>query len=238
MSDKNKKDAGGGLDDLDQYARQIWLAGLGAYTRLGKEGSKLFDALISEGKDAEKTAGRGSLDSARNKVEKARKKLGSKFGDWETLFDKRLQGATERMGLASQAELQALAARVEELTRAVEKLSAVPAAPAKRAAKTSADTAATAKPAKQSTAAKPAAKQPPTKGKATPRPAAAVKSASKSAGAASAAKAGAGSNTKSAGTAGVKTTPRRRSTAPKAATRGKTSPAPATDAAPGTPPEL
>lgn len=135
MSDKNKKDGGGGLDDLDQYARQIWLAGLGAYTRLGKEGSKLFDALISEGKDAEKTAGRGSLDSARNKVEKARKKLGSKFGDWETLFDKRLQGATERMGLASQAELQALTARVEELTRAVEKLSAVPAAPAKRAAK-------------------------------------------------------------------------------------------------------
>lgn len=219
MSDKNKKDEEGGPDDLDKYARQIWLAGLGAYTRLGKEGSKLFDALISEGKDAEKTASRGSLDRARHKVEKARKKLGAKFGDWETLFDKRLQGATERIGLASQAELQALTARVEALTSAVEALSAAPATAAKA-----------------TSAAKPAARQSPTKSKAAPGSAAAVKN--KASGTVSAGKTKAGSNTKSAGTAEVKTAPRRRSTAPKAATRGKTSPSPATDAAPGTPPEL
>lgn len=152
-------------NDLEDYGRQIWLAGLGAYTRLGKEGSKLFEALISEGEEAEKLASKASLDGARDKVKKARKKLSDKLSGLEERFDKGKQGAAERMGLASQADLQALAERVDQLTSAVEKLSNTP----------------------------------PPAAKAAPRP---------------------------------------RSTAPKAATRGKTSPAPATDAAPGKPPEL
>ena len=113
-------------NDLEDYGRQIWLAGLGAYTRLGKEGSKLFEALISEGEEAEKLASKASLDGARDKVKKARKKLSDKLSGLEERFDKGKQGAAERMGLASQADLQALAERVDQLTSAVEKLSNTP----------------------------------------------------------------------------------------------------------------
>lgn len=198
--------------DLEDYGRQIWLAGLGAYTRLGKEGGKLFEALISEGEEAEKLASKTSLDGAKRKVEKARKKLVDKLSGLEERFDKGVQGATERMGLASQADLQALAARVDQLTSLVEKLSPAPAPAAKPATKAPSSRAKAAAPAEADTAkaSKPAGKP------------AARSAARKTA----------------ADTPVAKTAPRRRSTAPKAATRGKTSPAPATDATPGKAPEL
>ena len=178
MADKKrKKDSN--RDELEDYARQIWLAGLGAYTRLGKEGGKLFEALIREGEEAEKLASKVSLDGARAKVEKARRKLADKFGDWEERVDKRLQETAERMGLASQADLEALGTRVDELARMVEKLATPtatrpstarkPAAARKPSAADSAGTAtATAKaaPRRRTTAPKAA-----TRGKTSPAPA-------------------------------------------------------------------
>lgn len=230
MSDKKKHKAKeDGLGEAEDYARQIWLAGLGAYTRLGKEGSKLFDALIRDGEDAEKLAGRGSLDKARSKVEKARRKLADKLDGWEERVDKSLLGATERLGLVRQAELQALEKRIDELSAAVAKLSAVPATKPVRKASTSKVAEAKPKAAAATTrttakaAAKPAAKTAPkATGSTASRATTDRKPASKA----------------SSTTPAAKTAPRRRSTTPKASTRGKTTPAPATDATPGTPPEL
>lgn len=172
MSDRKSKKKDKGLDELEDYARQIWLAGLGAYTRLGKEGGKLFEALISEGEEAEKRAGKASLEGARARVEKARRKLADKLGDWEERFDNRLQDAAERMGLASQTDLEALGRRVEELTGLVEKLAAAPAprpsaarAPAKKPA-AAAPATARAAPKRRSTTPKAA-----TRGRTSPAPA-------------------------------------------------------------------
>lgn len=237
MADKKKRDEKDNwIEGLEGYSRQIWLAGLGAYTRMGKEGGKLFEALIRDGEEAEKAAkadgrknGRGKkdpLDTARAKVDKARSKMSDKLGGLEEMFDKRMASTVERLGLARQAELQALTARVDELAKALEQRSAAPAAAAKpaRAARSTAASKASAKPAPAAakpTAAKPAA------GKATATKQAAKPKASSAA-----------TQAKSAATPAVKTTPRRRSTAPKAATRGQSAPAPATQATPGTPPEL
>ncbi|MFA5679103.1 MAG: phasin family protein [Pseudomonas sp.] len=227
MSDKKKqKVKDSGLDDLDDYARQIWLAGLGAYARLGKEGSKLFDALIRDGEETEKAATKGSLDGSRNKVEKARKKLTNKLKGWEELLDKRLHGAAERMGLASQAEVQALTERVDQLTRALAELRAEPTATPKPVRKA---------PASKPAVARAAAGTAPAKAKSN---AAKPKSATPAAAAEPAKSKPAAKSATRPAVAAVKTTPRRRSTTPKAATRGKTGPAPATDAAPGIPPEL
>jgi poly(hydroxyalkanoate) granule-associated protein len=52
---KQEKDTGW-ISDIESYSRQIWLAGLGAYAKVGKEGVKLFDTLIKDGEQAEKAA--------------------------------------------------------------------------------------------------------------------------------------------------------------------------------------
>lgn len=252
MADKKKREGRDNqwVDDLEGYSRQIWLAGLGAYTRMGKEGAKLFESLIRDGEQAEKTAkaeadkagGKSArskkdpLEGARAKVDKARSKLTDKFGGLEEMFDKRVAGAVERLGLAQQDELQALESRVAELTRAVEQLNAKPARPRKPAAAAAATASSTViadslAQAATEAAATPAAKATPRRARSTAaKPAASKSTAAKATGTKAA-------SSKAGAAAPVKTTTRRRATTPKAATRGKSAPAPATDAEPGKPTE-
>ncbi|MEZ2745574.1 phasin family protein [Halopseudomonas bauzanensis] len=252
MADKKKREGRDNqwVDDLEGYSRQIWLAGLGAYTRMGKEGAKLFESLIRDGEQAEKTAkaeadkagGKSArskkdpLEGARAKVDKARSKLTDKFGGLEEMFDKRVAGAVERLGLAQQDELQALESRVAELTRAVEQLNAKPARPRKPAAAAAATASSTViadslAQAATEAAATPAAKATPRRARSTAAKPAASKSTAAKATSTKAA------SSKAGVAAPVKTTTRRRATTPKAATRGKSAPAPATDAEPGKPTE-
>ncbi|HET8707173.1 MAG TPA: phasin family protein, partial [Pseudomonadales bacterium] len=36
-------------DELKKYSHQIWLAGLGAYARIEREGQEMFDGLVNKG---------------------------------------------------------------------------------------------------------------------------------------------------------------------------------------------
>ena len=42
------------LAEVKVYARKIWLAGLGAYAKVGREGSEYFKDLVKTGQDVEK----------------------------------------------------------------------------------------------------------------------------------------------------------------------------------------
>lgn len=37
------------IGEIEKYSRQIWLAGLGAYSKVSKDGSKLFETLVKDG---------------------------------------------------------------------------------------------------------------------------------------------------------------------------------------------
>lgn len=163
------------VDKVEEYSRKIWLAGLGVYSKVDTDGSKLFDSLVKEGEKAEKltkaAAPKSTKSSARSKVEDVKDLALGKWGELEEAFDKRLSKAISRLGVPSRDEVKALHAKVETLTKHIEKLTAAAAkvaatktpvaskpavkAPAKPAAK------AVAKPAaKVPVAAKPAAKKP------------------------------------------------------------------------------
>jgi len=49
------------VGEIEKYSRQIWLAGLGAYSKVSKDGTKLFDGLV---KDGEKLRNRPRAKSA------------------------------------------------------------------------------------------------------------------------------------------------------------------------------
>ena len=51
---KKKDDALGTLGEVRGYARKIWLAGIGAYARVGQEGSEYFSELVKAGEGVEK----------------------------------------------------------------------------------------------------------------------------------------------------------------------------------------
>lgn len=177
MSSKKKTETSSNVvvAEIEKYSRQIWLAGLGAYSKVSKDGSKLFDNLVKDGEKAEKVAKtevdkqvevvKESVESAKSRVSGVKGKALGKWNELEEAFDKRLNSAISRLGVPSRNEVKALQDQVESLTAQIEKLTGTTVAAAKPAAKKAVK--APAKPvakavakAPAKTAAKPAAKAP------------------------------------------------------------------------------
>lgn len=122
-----RKNGSAWSEDIEKYSRQIWLAGLGAYAKIGEDGSKLFDALVKDGEHAEHQV-RSEIETlksgARGRVADVRDKALGKWNALEEAFDKRLGGAIARLGVPSRQELKALNGKVEALSRQLERLSA------------------------------------------------------------------------------------------------------------------
>lgn len=142
MTGDKKHDKEKWASELENYSRQIWLAGLGAYAKVGKEGVKLFETLIKDGEEAEQSAkaniekkveefkaraGRAKDSAADDSGVRGRQAWGKASGRWtelEAAFDKRLGSALSRMGMPTRSELQALDDKIEELSRLVTELGA------------------------------------------------------------------------------------------------------------------
>lgn len=125
---------------VQQSAQQIWLAGLGAFSKAQQEGGKLFEALVQDGVSlqqrtqaaaSEKLGEVGARMSGA--VEEASRKAGQQWDKLETIFEQRVSKAMDRLGAPSQQDFEALCARVDALSEEVRRLSA--AAPAKPAAR-------------------------------------------------------------------------------------------------------
>ena len=173
MSSKKKTEKSSNVvvAEIEKYSRQIWLAGLGAYSKVSKDGSKLFDSLVKDGEKAEKVAKtevdkqvevvKESVESAKTRVSGVKGKALGKWNELEEAFDKRLNSAISRLGVPSRNEVKALQDQVESLTAQIEKLTGTTVAAAKPAAK--AATKAPAKTAEKTAVkapAKPAVKKP------------------------------------------------------------------------------
>src|SRR5262245_46106375 len=122
--------------DVRESAHKIWLAGLGALSVAEEEGSKLFKTLVEQGerfeaagKERLKEARRGA-DEAADRARKAAEDTADRArkaaeGAWEQIggaFDERLAKALHRIGVPTRDEIGALSRRIEELTRAVERV--------------------------------------------------------------------------------------------------------------------
>ena len=113
---------------LVESAQQIWMAGVGAFTRAQGEGSKLFDALVTEGMNIEKTtrklaSGRvGAVrDAMEDRVGVVRVRASDTWDRLEKVFEDRVQRALNRLGVPGREELAALDARVNALSAQVRK---------------------------------------------------------------------------------------------------------------------
>lgn len=114
-------------------AQQIWLAGLGAFSKAQVEGNKVFEALVREGEAIQAKTRKVAEDKVTEMAAKA-------TGTWDKLeqvFEARVAKALNGLGVPTKTDIDALAKRVALLTAEVEKLNgaATPkAAPARKAA--------------------------------------------------------------------------------------------------------
>ena len=117
-------------------AQQIWQAGLGAFNKAQAEGSKAFEALVKEGVSFQRktqSAAEEKISQASHKMSSMASDMSSKAsGQWdklENIFEDRVAKALNKLGVPSAADVNALIARIEELNKSVQKLSAKGAAP-------------------------------------------------------------------------------------------------------------
>ena len=143
-------------------AQQIWLAGLGAFSKAQEEGSKVFDALVKEGMSIQ----RKTQSVAEEKITEATSRMsdmandiqsqaGNRWDKLENIFEERVAKALSKLGVPSAKEVNALAARVDHVEKTMMKMHGPAAAPSgaqpaaksapKSAAKTAAKSAATPK---------------------------------------------------------------------------------------------
>lgn len=119
---------------LSESAQQVWLAGVGAFSRAQTEGSKLFEALIKEGlkleKNALKFAG-GQADVVRGAVEskvgQARERATDTWDRLEKVFEDRVQRALTKLGVPGRDDLADLSRKVDTLTAELRRQNGKPA---------------------------------------------------------------------------------------------------------------
>ena len=127
-----EKEGSSWIGKVEDYSRKIWLAGLGAYTKVGQEGSEYFQELIKEGQTVEKKgkkvvaekleAANSEIDEAKSEVSSFKGKVELQLDKVEKAFDSRVASALNRIGIPSKHDVETLSAKLDELTALLERV--------------------------------------------------------------------------------------------------------------------
>ncbi len=121
--------------NIKDSAQQIWLAGLGAFSKAQAEGGKVFEALVKDGVGLQ----RKTQAAAEDKIAEATSRMtdmangitakaagvatdltAKATGQWdklETIFEGRVAKALHKLGVPTAKEIQTLTKRLDELSR-------------------------------------------------------------------------------------------------------------------------
>ena len=128
MAEKKASNPTGLLDNqvaamVKDSAQQIWLAGMGAFSKAQAEGGKVFEALMKEGMALQKKT-QGLAEDRINAVTSkmtavaggVSDKAGAQWDKLESIFEARVAKALNKMGVPSRKDIDALIKRIDELS--------------------------------------------------------------------------------------------------------------------------
>lgn len=130
---------------IKDSAQQIWLAGLGAFSKAQEEGGKAFESLVKEGLSIQRktqAVAEERISEATHRMSGMATEISSKAaGQWdklENIFEDRVAKALNKLGVPSARDIDALIERIDALNALVQKQGnkavAAPKAPARKAA--------------------------------------------------------------------------------------------------------
>ena len=108
-----------------ESAQQIWLAGLGAFSKAQNEGRKVFDTLVKQGEQIEqhtRTVAEATIETAREQANKTIGMATGKFDKLEQVFEDRVHKSFNRLGVLTSKDVEALSGQVAQLSEAVRAL--------------------------------------------------------------------------------------------------------------------
>lgn len=111
--------------DFKKYTKQIWLAGLGAFSRAEEEGNKLFDALVKDGEELESSSEQPNDNSGLKSTLSTSKVSATsheKKDKVERILDQGVHHSLSRIGLVSTKDIQHLESLILQLHQKVDQL--------------------------------------------------------------------------------------------------------------------
>lgn len=124
-SDKSKNKLQSGRKsslDFRKYTQQIWLAGLGAFSRAEEEGNKLFDSLVKVGEELESKTTEIADQTVEKVSEKAKESVTDTKDKVEKLIDHSVHHSLNRIGLVTVKDIQHLENLILQLHSKVDML--------------------------------------------------------------------------------------------------------------------
>jgi len=116
-------------NNVNEAARDIWLAGLGAFSRAQEEGNKVFESLVKDGQDLEDKTRKDVTDRVKSfrgqvesRVDSVKQKYSGQLSKLEKVFEDRVAFVLGRLGVPSSDDIQTLAKRVQALSKEVKAL--------------------------------------------------------------------------------------------------------------------
>jgi len=100
-------------------ANQIWLAGLGAFSKAQQEGVEMFEALVAEGEKAQERM----KSTADERLAEVREKVTQTWDKIDKVFEDRVGRALHALNVPTRKDIEVLSKRVHELAVTTKKLS-------------------------------------------------------------------------------------------------------------------
>ncbi|MCI1192983.1 phasin family protein [Calidifontimicrobium sp. SYSU G02091] len=176
MAQKQKAASSAGLLDsqlaaaVKDSAQQIWLAGMGAFSKAQAEGGKVFETLVKEGLSLQRktqAVAEERISEVAGKMtamaDGVTAKAGQKWDKLEAIFEERVAKALHRLGVPSSRDVDALIKRIDTLSAQVAAMRKAPAAGAAKPAVRKTAAKAPAQAARKTAAAKTVARKAPRK---------------------------------------------------------------------------
>ena len=114
---------------MSDSSRNIWLAGLGAFSRAQAEGMRMFENLVKQGEALESKTRKAASDTAtaargaaKARVKEVKDGVGGTWDKLEQVFEARVARALAKLGVHSSADVERLSQRVDALSKAVNEL--------------------------------------------------------------------------------------------------------------------
>lgn len=121
--------------------QQIWLAGLGAFSKAQKQGSKAFEILVQEGLNLQRKTQVATQDSLaqastlmNTMASDIEAQAGHRVDRLETIFEDRVARALSRLGIPSSTQMDALLTRLDQLEKCIHQMSSASTGTAESAA--------------------------------------------------------------------------------------------------------
>lgn len=108
--------------DFRKYTKQIWLAGLGAFSRAEEEGNKMFDSLVKVGEELESKTIEITDQAVIKVAEKTKESVTDTKDKVEKILDHRVSSSLNKIGLVTAKDIQHLEGLILDLHGKVEVL--------------------------------------------------------------------------------------------------------------------